>query len=679
MDGASISRCPPEAGPFARPLWALEGRRLGRYRLGPSLGRGGMGEVFEAWDTLLNRQVAVKTLVAPDPAAILRFMKEAQLQARVSHPNVCRIFDVDVSDNVPFIAMQQVSGPSLFQAGPGLTLREAVEILAAVALAMHSAHRANLIHRDLKPSNILLERSPAGGWVPYVADFGLAKDLAEDGLTLAHGVLGTPSFMAPEQRAGAGALIGPPTDVYALGATLCAVLGLDRAGPERTGRTRAAGAQEPPSQPSWPGLPRKLRAILVRCLEERPQDRYPTAGALAEDFRRYLDGEPLVAHQPDWLRRGRHLLRRHPAWAASLGISLLLGSGFGVWSSRLAAASERRTVLALHFAHDAKELETRLGMARLYPPHDLRPLLARMSEGLERIRKDIAHLGPEARGPGNLALGRVYLGMRYLEPALAVLEEAWNDGYRTPDVAYALCRTHTEFFLRVTDHEQLGDLPPAPEAAARHLQAAQAYLAQAAGAAWEPPDLCAARIRTFEHRGTEALELARALFAKNRWFHEAKVEESRALASLGLERQRAGDAGGALDWYRQADAAARAAQGIAPSDITGWLASADWRLRWLEQPGLPTGEALRVWKETEALLDTVLTIRPGNPRAISGKVHVILGRARILRAAGGDPGPELARAERFLHAAQHHPVFRWLVPVKEDLIRRTRKELAGLS
>ncbi|BDU71192.1 serine/threonine-protein kinase [Mesoterricola silvestris] len=681
MEAPPTSRCPPEAGPFTRPAWALEGRRLGRYRLGPSLGRGGMGEVFRAWDTLLDRQVAIKTLAAPDPAAILRFMKEAQLQARVSHPNVCRIFDVDVSDNVPFIAMQLVPGPSLAQAAPGLSPREAVEILATVAVAMHSAHRVGLIHRDLKPSNILLERSPAGPWVPYVADFGLAKDLAEEGLTLAHGVLGTPSFMAPEQKAGEGELIGPPTDVYALGATLCAVLDLDRrgGGEERTRPGRAPLAEATGSQPSWPGLPRKLRAILVRCLEDRPQDRYATAGALAEDFRRYLDGEPLLAYRPDWFRRARRRVRRHPAWTASLCISLLLGVAFALWSSRLAAASQRRTVLALRFAHDAKELETRMALARLYPPHDLRPLLAGMFEGVTEIQKDIAHLGPEARGPGNLALGRVYLSMRYLEPALASLEAAWDGGYRTPEVAYALCRTHSEFYLRVTEHEQLGDLPPAPGTAARHLQAARDFLAQAAGASWEPQELCCARILTFDHRGAEALAMARALFLKNRWLHEAKVEEARALASLGLERQRAGDARGALDHYRLADAAARAAQAIAPSDVTGWLASADWRFRWLETPGLPPEEALRMWKETEGLLDTALTIRPGNPRAISGKVHVILARARLLKALGRDPRPELARAERFLHAAQHHPFFRWLVPVKEDLIGRTRKELARLS
>jgi eukaryotic-like serine/threonine-protein kinase len=307
MDGRSAS---PGPAPSSRPPWALEGRRLGRYRLGPSLGRGGMGEVFEAWDTLLSRPVAVKTLNVPHPAAILRFMKEAQLQARVSHPNVCRIFDVEIADSVPVIAMQLVRGPSLYHVAPDLSLEEAVEILATVAQAMHAAHRVNLIHRDLKPSNILMERSPAGAWVPYVADFGLAKDLEDEGLTQTQGVLGTPTYMAPEQRRGEAALVGPQTDIYALGATLCAVLNLDRRNPVRAvnGTTGSYGETGP--LPRWSGIPRPLRTILRRCLEERPRDRYPTAAALAEDLRRFLDGEPLAAEHRGWLRRARGILWR---------------------------------------------------------------------------------------------------------------------------------------------------------------------------------------------------------------------------------------------------------------------------------------------------------------------------------------------------------------------------------
>jgi len=640
-----------------------------------------MGEVFEAWDTLLNRPVAVKTLNTPHPSAILRFMKEAQLQARVSHSNVCRIYDVDVADQVPFIAMQLVKGPSLWEVAPELTLEEAVEILAAVALGMHAAHRVNLIHRDLKPSNILLERAPGGGWIPYVADFGLAKDLEEEGMTQTHGVLGTPSFMAPEQKRGENALVGPPTDIFALGATLCAVLNLERraGASEPTGKGLTGSTLRTGFPPGWGGIPRKLRTILVRCLEPRPQDRYPNAGALAEDFRRFLDGEPLLTERRGWLRRARRILRKHPAWAASLAITLVLGLGTAWWTVRMAAAGKRRTVLALRFAAEAKDLEKSIGIERLHPPHDLRPLLRRMSEGLARIQKEIVHLGPEARGPGNLALGRGYLTMRYLEQARTCLEEAWNSGYRTPDLAYALCKTYCDLYIRTLDEEQTGDIPPSSALAAAQLEAAKRYYALSAGATWEPPELCGARILIFERRGAEALVLARKLIAQDRWFYEARVEEAYALEALGYDAQRGGDFRGALARYRQAEEAAKSAQSIGRSDMTCYLAAADWRFHWLENPHLPPAQALALWKEAEDLVDIVLTVRPGSPRGHSAKVHAILGRAKTLKRLGRDPGPELARAEHHLATTEPAPDFKWLLPIKRDLIRRTREELGRVS
>ena len=153
------------SGSGLKPAWAnSHARRVGRYLLGRTLGKGGMGEVVEAWDAVLGRRVALKLLSHASAMAMLRFLNEAQLQARVDHPNVCRIFDVEVSGEVPFIAMQLVDGPTLMDAGldPPLIL----QVMRTVCEAVHAAHRLNLIHRDLKPSNILLEANGRGGWTP---------------------------------------------------------------------------------------------------------------------------------------------------------------------------------------------------------------------------------------------------------------------------------------------------------------------------------------------------------------------------------------------------------------------------------------------------------------------------------------------------------------------------------
>jgi len=285
------------------------------------------------------------------------------------------------------------------------------------------------------------------------------------------------------------------------------------------------------------------------------------------------------------------------------------------------------------------------------------------------------HLGPEAWGPGNLALGRGYLTMRYLDPALLALEEAWKSGYRTPDVAYALCKTHCEYYIRILDEEQLRDIPPSPERVAYHLQSARDYYPLAAGATWEPPELCGVMLLIFGGKEAEALLQARKLAENNPWFYEAKVEEAYAFQTLGYARQMAGDYRGAHALYAQSETVARLAQDIGRSDITCHLASLDWRIDWLENPRLRPHEALATGREAEQVVDTVLAIRPAYPRAISAKVHVILSQARALKALGRDPRPELARAERFLAGARPEFAFTWLIPIKADLIRRTKEEL----
>ncbi len=654
--------------PSSRPPWATEGRKLGRYRLGPSLGKGGMGEVFRAWDTLLDREVALKLLGASRPEALVRFMREAQLQARVNHPNVCRIFDVEVADGTPCIAMQLVAGPTLREAAPAIGRDEACEILAGVAQAMHAAHRLKLVHRDLKPSNILLERGPAGAWIPYVADFGLAKDLGED-LTAEGAVVGTPTFMAPEQRCGDGDQVGPATDIFALGATLCSVLDLERPLPG------GGGGLAP--RPGEPRVPRDLKRILRRCLEERPQDRYPTAAALAEDLRRFRDGEPLAADRAGWVRVLRKALRNHRAPAAALGAALVLGGAFAAWAAVHRAAEKRRTVLALRFSAEARDLEGAMAAERLHPPHDLAPLLDEMTEGLDRIRADMEALGPEARGPGNLALGRGYLSMRFLEPALAALEEAWRCGYHTPDTAYALAKVHCESYIRLKDEEQLGDIRPAPDRAAHHLAEARRFLARAQGATWEPPELCAIMLRIFEGDGEGALVAARALQAEDPAFYPAWLEEAYAWTSLGCQRLDAGDEPGALERFHQAETAALHARTVGRSDITGYLASLDWRLHWLAKARLRPAESLRVWTEAEGLVETVLAMRARYPRALSAMVAVRIGKAQALYRLGGDWRRELDQADAFLDAARPIPAYAWLLPVKRAQVARTRRELTS--
>jgi len=645
----------PEGTGGLRPAWAGPGSRLlGRYRLGPRLGQGGMGEVFDAWDTLLHRRVALKTLPVPRAPAILRIMREARLQARLSHPNVCRIYDVDASGPAPVIAMQRVHGPNLQQAAPRLAQAEVVEILAAVAMAVNAAHRLQLIHRDLKPSNILLEPDGMGGWNTYVADFGLAMELgSEDGDP--HLVLGTPEYLAPELRR-AGASAGPAVDIYALGVTLRTTLALGPA---------AAGLR--------PTLPGRLQTLIDRCLEPRPQDRYPSAGELAEDLRRFRDGEPLLAERGAWRRGLGRALRRHPAWTAALGLVLLLGTGGLAWSRALAARAHRQAALAEHFTGSARNLEHQLRVERLIPAHDLRPAADRLRADLDRIQAELAQLGPGARGPGQLALGRGYCSLGDLPRARRALEAAWS-GYRTPDVAYARFRLAGEEVSALAGRAELEDLEsPLETAAAESLQEARRHFALARGQTWEPADLAEARLGNLEGRHARAVQHAQAAFTGRPWLYEAKVEEALALTALGQARQTEGAFRAAHSLYREASQAAQAARAIGRSDGACCLADLGWRLRWLQHPALDASERLALLDEAERLADHLGILEPDTPRALCARACVRIRRAATLARQGLDPDPELRRAERLLAPAAQRPEFQRMVARKRLQIQAVRR------
>jgi serine/threonine-protein kinase len=613
------------------PDWVGAGApRMGRYRLGPRLGRGGMGEVREAWDTLLHRRVAIKLLTALHPAAILRFMREAQFQARVTHPNVCRVYDVDTSGGVPFIAMQLVPGPDLLQAAPGLALEQVAELLHAVALAIHAAHRLNLVHRDIKPSNILLEPDGQGGWSAYVADFGLAKDLGGDSASQTRVPLGTPEYMAPEQRRGEPGATGPAVDVYALGATLQVAAGLAR----------------------HAGLPAALGTIIARCLEERPQDRYASAGALAEDLRRYLDGEPLLVRRR-WPDLGRWL-GGHRILVAALGACLVLGSAAVAGLARKAVRNRGRQARAERIVLEGRDLEHALRIERLIPIHDLRPARARMFEWLSARRTELPALGPEAAGPCCLALGRGYAALGEPERALEVLDSARPAGREGPQAARTLARVHLDCALRLA-----GDLRPGgadrslagPRNA--HLREARAAFERfrASGARPEEgtrADLVEAGLLVQEGAFAAGLARARAVFGETPWRYEAKVEESRALAGLAAGRARAGDRRAAASLFREAQLAARAAEAIGESDESVYLADLEGRIRCLDLLPLEPRAEAAAWDRAEALADQALALDPDHPAALDVKVYVVLRRAGARLRAGKDPRPDLDRAERYL-------------------------------
>jgi WD40 repeat protein/tRNA A-37 threonylcarbamoyl transferase component Bud32 len=308
------------------------------YELLDEIGRGGMGVVYKARQIALDRVVALKMVLSGVRAGsdeLARFHAEAQAAANLRHPHIVAVYEVGEHQGQHYFSMDYIEGESLAELArrQPLSATQAAECLRKVALAIQFAHDRGVVHRDLKPSNILIDAAGE----PHVTDFGLAKRIEPGSeLTATGTVLGTPSYMPPEQALGRHDLIGPASDVYALGATLYDLL---TGRPPFRGETpvetlrQVVDADPVPPRLLNPGVPRDLETVCLKCLEKDPQRRYASPEVLAEELGRFLNGEPIAARPVSSLERGWRWARRYPARAGLLvtGVALLLATAaFGV-------------------------------------------------------------------------------------------------------------------------------------------------------------------------------------------------------------------------------------------------------------------------------------------------------------------------------------------------------------
>jgi serine/threonine protein kinase/TolB-like protein/Tfp pilus assembly protein PilF len=313
---------------------------FGDYELLREIGRGGQGVVYRARQKSLNRIVALKVIGLGQwatKAHVKRFRLEAEAAACLEHPCIVPIYEVGERDGACYFSMKFVEGGQLDEVvrRAPMSIPQAVELIAKVARTVHYAHEHAILHRDIKPGNILLDASGE----PHLTDFGLARLLeTESGITHTLDVLGTPSYMAPEQALGNNAAVSSATDVYGLGAVLYQLL---------TGQPPFAGGttyetiklllDTEPRQPRLlnPKIDRDLSTICLKCLDKDPQRRYPSALALAQDLQRWLKHEPIQARRTGISTRARKWVRRNRSIAAliALSVALAAGSGWIVWKS----------------------------------------------------------------------------------------------------------------------------------------------------------------------------------------------------------------------------------------------------------------------------------------------------------------------------------------------------------
>jgi tetratricopeptide (TPR) repeat protein len=411
------------------------------YEVLAVLGQGGMGIVYKARQRSLNRLVALKMIVAggqASPKLLARFRIEAEALASLQHPNIVQVYDIGEQNGCPYLAMEFLGGGSL--AGQRHPPREAAELVETLARAMHAAHLRGIVHRDLKPANILFtgvtsqapgvseEDKDAGSSltpvscplppVPKITDFGLVKRLGEEkGQTRTGIVLGTPSYMAPEQARGRIREIGPHSDVYSLGAILYEILTsrppfLGESGVDTLNQVVS---QEPPAPSQLcRGLPRDLETICLKCLEKDPVRRYKSAEALADDLRHFLDGEPIAARPVGVFERAWKWIKRRPAAAALiavvLGAAVTLAASL-TWSYTQVLGERDRARHSLEVARESiTGLYVKMASERLFDEPQMDPLCQELLEKAQTLYEELAreHSGdPGVRGDIALAWFRL--------------------------------------------------------------------------------------------------------------------------------------------------------------------------------------------------------------------------------------------------------------------------------
>jgi serine/threonine-protein kinase len=625
---------------------------FGRYRDLRFLGAGGMANVYRAEDPVLGRTVALKLIRGGDPGLAERLLAEARAQARVEHEHVCRIYDAGEVDGRPYIAMQFVQGGTLQALAGTLLLEQKVRVVKQVAEAVHAAHRLGLIHRDLKPSNVMLEPTPEGDCVPYVMDFGLAREVAAPGLTLTGMVLGTAWYMAPEQARGDSRALDRRTDVYALGATLYELVS---GKPPYDGHSsvdvlvRVLSEEPVPLGQRAPSVPLDLRTIVMKCLERDPVRRYDSARALAEDLGRYLDGEPIEARPTTTLQRLARRARKNRTAVAAVAVAVLAvlvsaGVALEAWLSARAQAA-----LAAEFAQGLQDLDAFLRAGYLAPAHDVRRERAVVRARLQAIERRMGEVGALARGPGEYALGRGQLLLGDAAGARTHLERAWAAGFRPPEAAYALGQALGALYRRELDASFAMGVPAAREARRREIQAqfrdpAVDYLRQGAASGLAPTEYVEGLLAFYEKRYPDALARSRASQQRAPWHYEALLLEGDVHAVLSREAHETGDAAASRASLERAESSFRQAADFARSDPSArggicqlWVQRMEWRL-------YQGADLAALFEQARGACETALQVDPEAAEGHARLANIHRYWANALNQRGADPREALDRA-----------------------------------
>ncbi|MGQ9495933.1 MAG: protein kinase domain-containing protein [Thermoanaerobaculaceae bacterium] len=580
-----------------------------RFRDVKPLGAGGMGKVFAAFDTLLERPVAIKLLRAQG-GGLAGVLAEARAQARVEHEGVCPIYDVVEEGGQGFVVMRLIPGKSLDAYVGKLAPQEVAAIGAQVARALHAAHQHGLVHRDVKPANILIEQTEKGIRASVV-DFGLCSEAGKEVLA------GTPGYLAPEV-----ATLGPKdgrVDIFGLGASLYHLVAGE---PPQCANSLLELVQSfqkntwsPPLMPN-PPFPPDLAWILKRALAPAPEDRYPTAEAFAEDLERFLRGEPVVAHPRtvSYLVWGAWV--RHRRWLGLAFVGGLALTVLGV-ATRVILRQREQAELASKLQVELLSLEERFRSALTRPKHDITGERRQLRRELERAGQQAAKAGL-AQESLLLLLGRAHLALGFPERAVAFLEQAAQKP-RAPPMVNLLLGTGLLYLLQ-EEQARVAQLPPGEARRAqektleKRQERARSLLSSAPAALTDK--LAQARLAYLQRRWQEAVDLALASRGETPWVYEPELLAGEALLAWARELFDRGGYGEAEGLLQRAQEHFSRASEQAPSHPQALLGLAQALFEQANCAGETGGQPEQFWRRAMEVAQEVAQVDGENSAAL---------------------------------------------------------------
>ncbi len=420
----------------------------------------------------------------------------------------------------------------------------------------------------------MLEQSPEGEWIPYVMDFGLAREIESPAMTMSGMVVGTPNYMSPEQARGDRGNINRRSDIYCLGSTMYELFTGQRAFTDDSPLKvllKVVNDDPEPIRKVNPGIPVDLENIVMKCLEKEPHRRYNSAKAIAEDLQFYLDGEPVLARSSTIAYKILKKAKKHKI-AVTLGsiVFIILIILISMWLHTRWKMGKIADV-AQKFGQNVVNIESLMRISHTIPLHDIRPEEKRVRSQIEEIRKQTKQLGNLGIGPGNYALGRGFIILGEYDNALKYLKRSWDSGYKTRKVAYAMGLTLTKICKKEYDkiekiHEKSLKDYQKKKIGEKYQKPAIEFLKKSRGLIGESPEYLEALIAYNDRRFNVAIKKALSAFNSTPWLYEAKLLEGNIYKAMGVDKEDKGDISGALNVFKKAEAAFKEAIQIGESD-----------------------------------------------------------------------------------------------------------------